>query len=125
VEVNSISGVLCYASDLERTATFYEALGFRIGKREESRLTCYVNWFWVTFVAADQEDDAALRKEATASNRGAGLLLYVKVDDVDAYHQSVVAGGMKPDGEPRARADKREFILRDPDGYRLVFFEKK
>jgi catechol 2,3-dioxygenase-like lactoylglutathione lyase family enzyme len=124
MKVNSISGVLCYASDLERTAAFYEALGFRIGKREPDRMTCYVNWFWVTFVAADQEDDAELREEAAAADRGAGLLLYVKVDDLDAYYQGVLEGGMTPTGEPRKRAGMREFMLRDPDGYRLVFFEK-
>lgn len=125
MKVNSISGVLCYASDLDRTETFYESLGFRIGKREAGRLTCYVNWFWVTFVAADAEEDAELRGEATAAARGAGLLVYVKVDDLDAYYQGVVEKGMKPAGEPRERAGNREFVLRDPDGYRLVFFEKK
>jgi catechol 2,3-dioxygenase-like lactoylglutathione lyase family enzyme len=125
MKVNSISGVLCYASDLERTAMYYEALGFRIGKREPGRLTCYVNWFWITFVAADHEDDAELREDAAADNRGAGLLIYVKVDDLDDYYKGVLAGGMTPSGEPRKRAGMREFMLRDPDGYRLVFFEKK
>ena len=125
MKVNSISGVLCYAGDLESTATFYESLGFRIGKREPGRLSCYVNWFWVTFLAADQEDDARLREEANSENRGVGLLLYIKVDDLDEYYQGVLANGMTPIGEPRKRAGNREFMLHDPDGYRLVFFEKK
>jgi catechol 2,3-dioxygenase-like lactoylglutathione lyase family enzyme len=126
MKLNSISGVIGYASDLERTATFYESLGFRMGKRDAAHLTCYVNWFWVTFIAADQEDDPELRKEAAAAHRGAGLLLYVKVDDLDEYYAGVVANGMKPSTiEPRKRAGNREFVLRDPDGYRLVFFEKK
>jgi hypothetical protein len=33
---------------------------------------------------------------------------------------------MKPDGEPQVRlSGNREFVLRDPDGYKLAFFEKK
>jgi hypothetical protein len=33
---------------------------------------------------------------------------------------------MKPLGEPEVRASgNREFVLRDPDGYKLVFFQKK
>jgi hypothetical protein len=38
----------------------------------------------------------------------------------------VVAQGMKPEGEPeRTPSGDWEFALRDPDGYRLVFFQKK
>jgi hypothetical protein len=33
---------------------------------------------------------------------------------------------LKPTGEPERRpSGNREFVLRDPDGYNLVFFEKK
>jgi hypothetical protein len=33
---------------------------------------------------------------------------------------------MKPLGEPEVRpSGNREFVLRDPDGYKLVFFQKK
>jgi hypothetical protein len=33
---------------------------------------------------------------------------------------------MKPAGELRVQpSGRREFVLRDPDGYKLVFFQKK
>jgi uncharacterized glyoxalase superfamily protein PhnB len=67
-----------------------------------------------------------LRREAELSEKGAGLLVHIKVDDLDAFYDGVVASGMTPAGEPRKRSGGgREFMLRDPDGYRLVFFEKK
>jgi catechol 2,3-dioxygenase-like lactoylglutathione lyase family enzyme len=123
---NSISGITCYVKDLSTTADFYEALGFRRGKGEADRLTFYVNWFFVTFVAQDGEEDAELRKEAELPTKGSGLLLYIKVDDVEDFHQAVLSQGMKPDGEPQARpSGNREFVLRDPDGYKLAFFQKK
>jgi uncharacterized glyoxalase superfamily protein PhnB len=54
------------------------------------------------------------------------VFLYVKVDDIEEFHQAVAASGMAPAGEPQVRASgNREFPLRDPDGYRLVFFQKK
>jgi predicted enzyme related to lactoylglutathione lyase len=66
-----------------------------------------------------------LRKEAELPTKGAGLLVYVKVDDLDDFHKAVLSNGMKPDGEPQVRpSGNREFVLRDPDGYRLAFFEK-
>jgi catechol 2,3-dioxygenase-like lactoylglutathione lyase family enzyme len=119
MKVNSISGVNCYVRDLSRTAEFYEAIGFRRGKEEPERLTFYVNWFFVTFSDGD-------RAEAELANKGAGLSLHIKVDDIEDFYRGAVAKGMNPASEPRARhGGGREFVLRDPDGYELVFFEKK
>ena len=123
---NSISGITCYVQDLAKTAEFYEALGFRRGKEESDRVTFYVNWFFMTFIAQDQEADSKLREEAELPAKGSGLLINLKVDDVEDFHKSVVAAGMKPAGEPEVRpSGNREFVLRDPDGYKLVFFQKK
>lgn len=125
MKVNSISGITCYVSDIAGTAEFYETIGFRRGKEEPDRLTFYVNWFFVTFVAHDRED-AESRSEADLPNKDSGLFVYVKVDDVDEYYKAVVSSGLKPAGEPQVRhSGNREFVLRDPDGYQLVFFEKK
>jgi catechol 2,3-dioxygenase-like lactoylglutathione lyase family enzyme len=126
MKVNSISGLTCYVKDLARTAEFYETIGFRRGKEEPDRATFYVNWFFVTFVAQDQEDDPEWRKEAKLKTKGSGQFLYIKVDDVEDFHKAVVSEGMKPLGDPEVRASgNREFVLRDPDGYKLVFFQKK
>jgi catechol 2,3-dioxygenase-like lactoylglutathione lyase family enzyme len=113
---NSIAGLTYHVEDLSRTAEFYEAIGFRRGKDEPDRVTFYVNWFFVTFVAEEVEHSA----------KGAGSFLYIKVDDVDAAHDAVRAQGMTPEGEPQKQpSGNREFLLRDPDGYNLVFFQKK
>jgi catechol 2,3-dioxygenase-like lactoylglutathione lyase family enzyme len=126
MKVNSISGITCYVEDLARTAEFYEAIGFRAGKQEPDRLTFYVNWFFVTFISQDREEDPESKSEAELPNKGSGLYIHVKIDDLDAYHEGAVSKGLKPASEPRARhGGGREFVLRDPDGYKLVFFEKK
>jgi catechol 2,3-dioxygenase-like lactoylglutathione lyase family enzyme len=128
MKVNSISGLTCYVKDVAKTGEFYEALGFRRGKEEPGRATFYVNWFFVTFIAQNDEEDPELRKEADLRTRakGAGQFLYIKVDDIEDFHQGAVAAGMKPAGEPQVAASgNREFVLRDPDGYKLVFFQKK
>jgi predicted enzyme related to lactoylglutathione lyase len=118
MKVNSISGITCQVQDLARTAEFYEVIGFRRGKEDADRLTFYVNWFFVTFIAQD-------RKRDDLPVKGAGMLTYIKVDDLDAHYKAVVAKGLKPEGEPQVRpSGLREFVLRDPDGYGLVFFEK-
>jgi catechol 2,3-dioxygenase-like lactoylglutathione lyase family enzyme len=117
MKVNSISGITCHVEDLARAAEFYETIGFRRGKDEPDRVTFYVNWFFVTLVAQDQTEAGA---------KGAGVFLYIKVDDVEEFHAAVLSKGLKPAGEPeRQPSGNREFVLRDPDGYNLVFFQKK
>jgi catechol 2,3-dioxygenase-like lactoylglutathione lyase family enzyme len=126
MKVNSVSGIACYVQDLAKTAEFYEAIGFRRGKEEADRVTFYVNWFFVTFIAQDQEAHAELRNEAQLPNKGSGLFLYVKVDDVHDFYEAVLSAGLKPAREPEKRpSGNREFVLRDPDGYKLAFFQKK
>jgi catechol 2,3-dioxygenase-like lactoylglutathione lyase family enzyme len=115
MKLNSISGINYDVRDLARTAEFYEALGFRRGKDEPDRLTFYVNWFFVTFT-----------KDAELQDNGSGVFLHLKVDDIEEFHSGVISKGMKPASEPQPRqSGGREFMLRDPDGYQLVFFEKK
>jgi catechol 2,3-dioxygenase-like lactoylglutathione lyase family enzyme len=117
MKVNSISGITCHVDDLAKAAEFYETIGFRRGKEESDRVTFYVNWFFVTLVAQDGSE---------VPTKGAGHFLYVKVDDVEAFHKAALSKGLKPDGEPeRKPSGNREFVLRDPDGYSLVFFQKK
>jgi catechol 2,3-dioxygenase-like lactoylglutathione lyase family enzyme len=116
MKISSISGVVYPVADLDRTSEFYEQLGFRLGKREDTRLTCYVNWFWLTFTVEPDRVPAAGEPTAT---------LYLKVDDLDDYYGAVLAQGLTPSTEPRKdRSGRREFRLLDPDGHQLAFFSK-
>ena len=59
------------------------------------------------------------------ADNGQGLATCLRVDSADETYQALLASDMKPDGEPRKRASgNREFTLRDPDGYQLIFFSK-
>src|SRR4029453_8006946 len=100
MKMSAISGVTCYVKDLDATAAFYEALGFRFGKRDENQLTCYVNWFWVTFIAQEKESGPDAKKAAYRNSRGSGTALYIKVEDIDEFYQGVMAKGLKPESEP-------------------------
>lgn len=116
MKISSISGLVYRVTDLDRTVEFYESLGFRIGKREDDEATCYVNWFWVRFVADVDGGGGAPERQPT---------LYLKVDDIDDFYGAVLAKGFKPLTEPqKQRSGSREFLLDDPDGNTLAFFAK-
>lgn len=127
MKVKSVSGLGFYVADIAKTAEFYEVLGFRVGERTENYLKVYLNWFWMQFIAIGSETKEAFQAEANAQPKGGGMYIHLAVEDVDEVYKEVAAKGYKPSSEPRDWTDwgTREFVLRDPDGYKLVFFQKK
>lgn len=126
MKIKSVSGVTCFVQDLDKTAGFYTALGFDIKRRSETHISAYSNWFWIDFIAMDRETRPGYTQEAQAGQRGAGVLLYMSVDNVDEAYQELLAAGVQPVGEPHnSPYGNREFIIHDPDGYRLAIFKRK
>jgi catechol 2,3-dioxygenase-like lactoylglutathione lyase family enzyme len=124
MKIKSVSGLALYAKNLNKTATFYEALGFEIRKREINHITAYSNWFWIDFLAIGKDERA--KTSTAATGKGEDALIYLSVDDVDEFHQDLVSKKLKPLTKPQDQPwGNREFILRDPDGYKLVIFKRK
>ncbi len=126
MKMKSVSGIVSYVKDIQKTAAFYEALGFIITKQEAGQLSIRLNWFWIDFIAGEEEEKVEFQAEAKSEHKGSGTYLYISVDDVDEFYKGVIEKGLKPSSEPRDWPwGNREFVLRDPDGYKLVFFKKK
>ncbi len=126
MKIKSVSGITCYAKDLDVTAQFYETLGFEIKKRESDHITAYSNWFWMDFLAIDKNERAEFTKGVDLGNKGAGVFIYLSVDNVDEFHAALLSKGLQPATMPANQPwGNREFILRDPDGYNLVIFKRK
>jgi uncharacterized glyoxalase superfamily protein PhnB len=74
------------------------------------------------------EDDAWSEFHADntrAFERGAcgGVLVYLRVPDIDLYYEQIVARGARPAGEPVSQFyGIRDLPLYDRDGHRLVFY---
>ena len=126
MKAKSVSGLGFYVADIAKTAEFYEMLGFRVGERTDNYLKIYLNWFWMWFKVASSEDNPEFVKEAQAEPKGGGVYINIAVDNADEAYAEIVAKGYKPSSEPRDWPwGHREFVVRDPDGYKLVFFQKK
>ncbi len=126
MKMKSVAGIVCYVKDIKKTAKFYKALGFQFDKLEPDHLSIHLNWFWIDFHPQDKEDKPDFQKEAKLTNKGAGLFLYISVENVDDFYKGLLAKGLKPKSKPRDLPwGNREFLIRDPDGYKLVFFKRK
>jgi len=110
----SISSLLYYVKDIDKTKKFYEDLDFFFDKKTD-RVVTYLNWFSIEFRQADKE-----------MTNDCGEFVYVKVDSVDEMKARLESKGIKPESEPKdVGGGVKELQVRDPDGYRLTFFQKK
>ena len=57
----------------------------------------------------------------------AGIVCYVKdIEKTADFYKGLIAKGLKPSSKPRDWPwGNREFVIRDPDGYKLVIFKRK
>ncbi len=125
MKMKCISGIVCFVKDIRKTAEFYEILGFEFKTRTPDFATAYLNWFWIEFVAQDKAEKSVFQKELDLNQKGTNLFIHISVEDVDEFYESIISKGLKPSSKPKDfHWDRREFIVRDPDGYKLVFFQK-
>lgn len=114
MKLKSISALKFYVTDLNKTADFYENLGFHLEKREPDFVMVRINWFWVEFYKG-------------VSDAGEGQFFYVSVDDVDEYYDYLKSKDIetKEPTDSQQVKGRRELLVTDPDGYQLVLFHKK
>ncbi len=126
MKMKSIAGAVFYVKDVEKTADFYEKLGFEFKKREPDYVSVKLNYYWMDFLPQDKEQKENFKEEALSPHKGAGMYTYISVENVDEAYKDLISKGLKPSSEPRDWPwGNREFVIRDPDGYKLVIFKKK
>lgn len=126
MNLKSAAGATLYVKNLAKSIKFYEDLGLVAKKNESNHFTLYLNWYWLDLVEIRNEDKPEFLKEAKAENKGAGIYLYFSADSVDDSYEELVAKGYKPSSEPKDWPwGNREFVIRDPDGYKIVIFKRK
>lgn len=116
-------------SDLSTSLMFWcEILGFRqrFGRPEDG-------FVYLTLgraqVMLEQVADGVWRTASLRQPFGRGMNLQIEVEDVDALHARVRAGGIVPFRPMRTtwyregdrENGQREFLVQDPDGYLLRF----
>lgn len=110
---------LFYASNLEQTFQFYKNLGFDAQKSDDG-VRIKLGDFTMAFI---DEQKTPIQNESGMKPKGLGIYTYIEVEDVDAYCEHIKKNGVVPRTEPRNWPwGKREFVVKDPDGYKLVFY---
>lgn len=111
------SNVILYCDRWRETLEFYrETLGLPVTVEKdwfvEFRLTPH------SFVSV-----ASAARASIDSSTGQGITLTMQVSDVHAVHERLAAAGAAPGGVKRHPWGALGFFCRDPEGYRLEFWQ--
>lgn len=116
----SLDTILLYVNDPNAAAEFYRQLGFAISPQQSAMIHATLGT--VAFTLLDQSN-AEFQQDTPIEPKGAGVFFCIKTDDIDGLHASLVSKGLKPSSAPRDWPwGNREFAIKDPDGYKLVFY---
>ena len=111
--------LLFYVKDLDASRDFYEKLGAQVLKEDGVVLSVSLCGQEVWLL---DESRAAFKMESEPTpRRGAGVFPSFSVDDLDEFHGELFGRGLVPSSEPKNLSWGREFVIKDPDGYVLVF----
>lgn len=114
--IRSIDAVTLSVADMDRSLDFYVTLGFAVafGGRGIT---------FTTLRAGSQYLN--IMEVPTNTSTGIWGRVIFHVDDVDAMHSRILAGGGTPEAAPRdAEWGERYFHVRDPDGHELSFAKR-
>jgi catechol 2,3-dioxygenase-like lactoylglutathione lyase family enzyme len=116
-----------YTKDVEASVSFYKELGFELVNNDGSVAEVKLGDVRLQFIAQETADkqDESFQKDAFGEPKGTGVYIYIEVDDANAYYKQLKEVGITPSTKPRDWPwEQREFVVRDPDRYKLVFYEK-
>jgi uncharacterized glyoxalase superfamily protein PhnB len=117
-----ITSLLLWVQENGLSTKFYKKLGFNVIRSADDHSVVSLNGFEITLVSMRDEDKFA--KDSMSADKGRGVYIYIKVNDVNATYKELESLGLKPTTEPRDwQWGNREFILKDPDGYKLCFWQ--
>lgn len=116
-----LNSLLLYVSNLKKSTDFYSKLGFKT-KDHNYFVDAKLGDFFLTLV---DEKKAHFKHPNGLKNKGAGVYIYLEVEKINDFFKDLKKKGYIPSSKPRNWPwGNREFALRDPDRYILVFSQK-
>lgn len=116
-----------YVKDVETSISFYKELGFEVISNDGVVGEIKLGTMKLDLIAQDtaKEQGESFQKEAFGEPKGTGVYIYVEIDNIDDYFKQLKEAGITPSTEPRDWPwGQREFVVRDPDRYKLVIYQK-
>ena len=117
-----ITNLVLWVQENKLSEKFYKKLGFEVIKSDEQHSVVSLNDFLLDLVS--MRDEKPFARDSMSGDKGRGVYIYIRVDDVDDKYQDLLAQNLTPSTAPKDWPwGNREFILKDPDEYKLCFWQ--
>ena len=118
-----VTNILLWTQENRLSEKFYKKLGFELTRTDDEISVLSLNDFEIWLV--NMRDEEKFAGDALAKDKGKGMYIYIQTDDVDDTYHRLIKNGITPATEPKDwHWGNREFIVKDPDGYKLCFWQK-
>lgn len=119
-----ITNLVLWVQENKLSEKFYKKLGFEVVQSDDEHSLVSLKGFGIDLVTMRDEDMFA--KDSMSADKGRGIYIYIFVDDVDAQYTEFLKLGLTTQTKPKDWPwGNREFILKDPDGYKLCFWHSR
>src|SRR5688500_11939165 len=116
-----VTNLVLWTQENKLSAKFYKKLGFEVVQSDDSHSLVMLNGFGIDLVSMRDEEPFTL--DSMSGDKGRGVYVYIRVDNVDIAYKTILDKGIKPRTQPKNWPwGNREFIVKDPDGYKLCFY---
>lgn len=115
--------ILLWVADNTLSEKFYKKLGFEVTYSDDQYSEVMLGDFKIGLITMRDEEEFA--GDAIGAPKGKGMYIYIATDDVDKTYKRCVDCSLTPVNMPRDWGwGNREFVIKDPDGYKLCIFSK-
>lgn len=119
-----ITNLLFWVQENKLSEKFYKKLGFEVLQSDDEHSLVSLNGFDIDLV--NMRDEEKFARDSMSSDKGKGVYVYINVNNVDEKYKALPKTGLIPYTTPKDWPwGNREFILKDPDGYKLCFWQLK
>jgi predicted enzyme related to lactoylglutathione lyase len=117
------SFLVLYTNDLDKTENFYKELDVEISERNERKLVFKIGDLELHFNTDEPIKEYA--SNFSQSPRGAGIIFGIEIDNVDQYYSKLKSTNANIlSSIIKAPWETREFLVNDPNGYHIVFWQE-
>jgi uncharacterized glyoxalase superfamily protein PhnB len=116
-----ITHLVLWVQENKLSEKFYKKIGFAVLESDDEHSMVSPGGFSLDLVS--MRDDRKFAKDSMAAEKGLGAYIYVSVEDVDKKYEELVSAGFEPTKPKDWPWGNRETVLKDPDGYKLCFWQ--
>lgn len=114
--------ILLYISNIEASTDFYQKLGFKVDSKNDKSVIVSLGDLQLQLFGKEKVE---FKQYSEVDPNTFSVFFYVEVDDVDKKHKELISKGLTPATTPKDWSwGNREFVIKDPDGYKFVIYKK-